>query len=258
MKPSGLLTPVMKKSKFSTPQTDQEVFKWKDLSILQDDKVFKIGTDAMLLGSWVPMIVPDANSVLDVGTGTGVISMMLGNSYPSAMIEAIDVDQKSVELTAQNFKSSHAAHRLNVKKVDLFDFVNHAGKLFDLIVSNPPYYFEQYSHGTKTSIRAKHAIDPVETWMQNLVKLLKPDGHLLLVIPFDLAKKWIEAANESCLYCSDRLNVYSFKSDDDPIRSLLHFHRKLVKPQCETLVIYSDGKKYTEQYVTFSGIAPEP
>lgn len=248
----------MKKSKFSFPQTGREVFKWKDLSILQDEQVFKVGTDAILLGSWVTMIVPDAKSILDVGTGTGVISLMLNDSYPLAMIEAIDVDQKSIELTTQNFKSIHAAHRLSVTKADLFDFVNNSAKQFDIIVSNPPYYFEQYTVGATTSIRAKHAMDPVEKWMQNLVKLLMPDGHLLLVIPFTLAKKWIEAANASGLYCNDRLNVYSFESDERPVRSLLHFHHKLLKPVCDTLVIYSEEKKYTQQYLAFSGIEPEP
>lgn len=226
--------------------------------IRQDDQVFKIGTDAILLGSWVPKIVPDAASVLDVGTGTGLISMMLGSRYPSAMIQAIDIDQKAVELATLNFQSANAAHRLSVRRADLFDYAKNAGKQFDLIVLNPPFYFEQYSAGSNALSVAKHASDPVEKWLQNLGKLLLPDGHLFVVIPFDLANKWIEAANESGVYCNDRLNVYSFERDEMPVRSLLHFYTKLQKPECKTLVIYSEGKKYTEQYLDFSGIEPEP
>jgi len=248
----------MKKSKFSTSQTDKVVFRWKNLLIQQDDQVFKIGTDAILLGSWVPMIIPVANSILEVGSGTGVISMMLSSSYPSAMIEAIDIDQKSVELTTLNFQLTNATHRLSVRRDDLFDFAKNTGTQFDLIVSNPPYYFKQYIGDAIPSIRAKHALDPVEKWMLNLVKLLMPDGHLLLIIPYALAKKWIEEANALGLYCIDRLNVYSFRSDEEPVRALLHFHKSLQKPECETLVIYSEGKKYTEQYLDFSGIEPEP
>ena len=248
----------MKKNKFSISQTDKVVFRWKNLLIQQDDQVFKIGTDAILLGSWVPMIVPVAKSILDVGTGTGIISMMLSSSYPLARIEAIDIDQNSADLATLNFQLTNAANRLNARKDDLFDFAKKNLKQFDLIVSNPPYYFEQYSAGAITSMRSKHAPDAVEKWIQNLMKLLRADGHLLLVIPFHLANKWITAVNASGLYCNDRLNVYSFKNDKVPVRSLLHFHKKLQKPKFETLVIYSEEKKYTEQYLDFSGIEPEP
>lgn len=234
---------------------DKVIFKWKDLSIYQQEDVFKIGTDAILLGAWIPTVIKSADRVLDVGTGTGILALMIHSAFPCAEINSIDHNENAVLLAGENFHVANAENRIKVKHESIFNF-NSETKCFDLIVSNPPYYFEQIAAQKQMIRSAKHSGFSIEMWMNSFSHLLRGGGHVCIVLPYDTTTRWVKAANQSDLYVKDRLDIYSFKSDSDPARSLLHLQGELVKPSFNQLHIYEAENQYTDEYIALTGINP--
>lgn len=228
-------------------------FFWRGLTIRQDSRTHKIGTDAILLASWVPAIISSAHQILDAGTGTGVISLGLARDYPEAKLCAVDVDLNAIGLAQWNVTSAGLTHRITVAEEDI---LNHSNDLkgFDLVVSNPPYYTTHQPSVNAQKRLAKHASGPVSHWMHALLQRMVPAGHCCVIIPSADTEKWVLAANEEGAYCAHRLDVYSFARDDMPVRSLLHFTRTLRRPEFSRLVLYREKQKYTPQYLSFSGI----
>ena len=112
------------------------IFQWRDLSIEQDDHVFKIGTDAILLATWVGKIILNPFSILDAGTGSGVIALMLSELFPDSKIVAIDKDENAVDLTENNVRRNRKNDCIIIRKEDVIESPTDEVK-FELVVSNP-------------------------------------------------------------------------------------------------------------------------
>lgn len=234
---------------------DKEVFKWKDLSIYQQDDVFKIGTDAILLGAWIPKVLTAFNRVLDVGTGTGILSLMMHHFFPNAEILSIDDNENAVHLANENFELANASGSIKVKNESLFN-IKSESRSFDLIISNPPYFFEMLLSQKLPDRNAKHSGVSIDRWVESFYSLLIADGNICLVLPYDITNHWVKAANRFGLYVKNRMDVYSYKSDEAPVRSLIHLQSELVKPNYSHLHIYHTANQYTPEYIDFSGISP--
>jgi tRNA1Val (adenine37-N6)-methyltransferase len=233
-----------------------EFFSWRGLTIYQHDKVLKVGIDAVLLGSWIREVVPVAYSILDAGTGTGILAMIAAGYFPEATISAVDIDEQSVSLAQFNVVQGGLESRISVIKSDLLDPSFALAERLDLIVCNPPFYANRVLPKEAFNARSKHSSVPVGEWMKQLVANLKKDGHLCLIVPTAEAHIWICAANESGYYNHHRTDVYSYASDTMAKRSLLHFTTQLWKPEFKRLVVYSEDKNYTSEYLSMSGIQP--
>ena len=231
-----------------TDQLDKtdDVFIWKDISILQKEDVFKVGTDALLLGAWVPRILSNTNSILDLGSGTGILALIMHRAFPDASILAIDRDENSVALCSHNFSKAIQPNLLTASLQDLFSFRPSA--LFDLIVCNPPYFFNPHHQHQGPYSRARHAEEEPTMWMKKMATFLRANGNVCLVLPEGIAPLWIKAGNDSGLYVARRLNVYSFTSDNVPKRVLLHFTTTLISPLLEQMCIYTEYDQYSEEY----------
>jgi len=236
--------------------TGDNIFEWQKISIAQSSSAFKVGTDAILLGSWIPVLIKEPRFILDVGTGTGVLALKLSNAYPLARIDAIDQDEHAVSLTAYNFEISDAKNRLNVRLENIFDSVVGIEIKYDLVVCNPPYFFSNANGHDEQLLLAKHTKHATSNWIAALVSRIKHGGHICVVFPFAYAHDWIRSANERGMYVQDRLDVYSFGKDHKPKRSLLHFSNQLVKPRLQTLIIYDNDRRPTIEYLEFSGLKP--
>jgi tRNA1(Val) A37 N6-methylase TrmN6 len=125
---------------------------------------------------------------------------------------------------------------------------------YDLIICNPPFFFRQYKSPGELKKKAKHANESPDSWFKSFSARLNSSGHVCLVIPFENSAEWIESANACGYFCQHRLDVYSFRNDQVPIRSLLHFHAALHKPEIKRLDIYESTKVYTMEFLEFSGI----
>ena len=234
-------------------QFTTEDFRWRGLTIRQDNHAHKIGTDAILLAAWIPHIITSAQRILDAGTGTGIISLGLAQVFPEAYIKAVDIDLHAIHLTRKNADSAGLTHRITVAEEDLLNNSSDI-KGFDLVVSNPPYYSTQRPSPDPKRKLAKHSSGPVSKWVSAMLQRMLPSGHCCVIIPATDSEKWVLAANEEGAYCTHRLDVFSFARDAMPVRSLLHFTRTLRRPEFSKLVLYRAKQKYTPEYLSFSGI----
>jgi tRNA1Val (adenine37-N6)-methyltransferase len=114
-------------------------FHFKEFSIHQDRCAMKIGTDGVLLGAWAT-INPDANQILDLGAGTGIIALQLAQRNAFADIDAIEIDDAAFEQCTDNFENSPWADRLFCYHASAQEFATEMNEAYDLIVSNPPFY----------------------------------------------------------------------------------------------------------------------
>lgn len=230
--------------------TSFTLFSWKDIAVYHGDGVLKVGTDALLLGTWVPKVVDPPATIIDAGCGTGILAIMAGSVFPEAHIVAVDSSEEAVALTNQNVLHNRMHDRITCRQADLLASKNDL-KQADLIISNPPYYHDQMLPSREAMLRSKHSHSKPDLWMQTMAISCKVDGNMAIVVPYELAADWIAAGNEKGWYCQRRMNVYACRSDELPKRSLLLFGSTLQQPIVETMVMYEDGRRYTDGYLTW-------
>jgi len=231
-----------------------EFFDWQGFQIYQDQVVHKVGTDAILLGAWVKQVVPDAEEILDAGTGTGVLSLMAFRHYPSAIIRGVDIDESSLILASRNVSSMKEGEHIIIAYENILLPQTNPTRQYDLIICNPPFHSEQILPAKVYKARAKHIAEPVSAWVNGLINRLTPQGNMCIIVPFESAAHWITAANERGYYNVNRLDVFSFCDDLSPKRSLLHMTHRLQKLCLKQLWIYAEDKAYTPEYLELTGI----
>jgi tRNA1Val (adenine37-N6)-methyltransferase len=209
----------------------------------------KVGTDGVLLGAWTNM--DNANNILDIGTGTGLIALMLAQRS-NANITAVDAEANAYQQAKINFDASPWTNRLQLVHSKIQDF--HSDQLFDLVVSNPPYFSGYYSSEnlSRDIARSADVLLPYEELISSAKKLLIANGRLTLILPADQQEKIITIANQNELALS-RLTFVKTKNTKDAKRILLEFVNATseVKEIIDELTIQSDdnGRVYTQEYI---------
>jgi tRNA1Val (adenine37-N6)-methyltransferase len=223
-------------------------FIWKGISFNQDNGVLKIGTDALLLSTWIPKILHSSEHILDIGTGSGIIAILLAHEFSAAQVTGIDPEHKAVELARSNAESAEDHPRIRILQSGLMEFAETTDQKFDLIVSNPPFYVDHVLPSSGVMKSAKHTLHAVSVWMKGINQLLSDKGSVCLIVPSSSSFEWTREANANHLYCKARMDVYSHDDDIMPKRSLLCFTHDLVKPGLAITRMYKSGKEYTSQY----------
>ena len=189
------------------------IFRLKPFTIRHGEAAQKVGTDALLLGAWpFATLASPPLHLLDVGTGTGIIALMLAERFPSAHIEAWEVERAACSDAA----ASPYANRLTLHEVNYLDavktFASSAHTGFDLIVSNPPYFIEDVPSPHEQRQLARHTeadgLSP-ETLLRHASGLLSPSGSLALITPSALLSSMRRIATESLLRLSELAYIYS-------------------------------------------------
>lgn len=237
-------------------QNGTSVFNWAGHVLRQHELVHKIGTDAILLGSWIPRILDAPDRIADIGTGTGIISLMMAMAFPEADIHATDINEKAIALARSNMVSAGYGDRVEVTAEDLFNSAGNTPK-FALVVSNPPFYNTQNPSNSAFKKQSKHISGSVQEWMNGFLERVAENGHCCIIVPSNTAEEWIRSANDKQYYNTDRIDVYSFEKDPTPVRSLVHFSRHLQQPKFSKLTLYDAVNIYSAQYLKFSGIEIE-
>jgi tRNA1Val (adenine37-N6)-methyltransferase len=223
------------------------VFRFKQFSVDQSDCAMKINTDGVLLGALAGGGKP--LSILDIGTGTGVIALMLAQRFADARIDAVEIDESAAITAESNFKRSPFADRLALLPVgyEVF-FGSQPDKKYDLIVSNPPFYINSLqSPGVKKNL-AKHAGEGFfEGLIEEVAEHLTENGTCWLVLPIDTAELVKALAVQHRLHLQKIIKVYSFKNDEAH-REILTLGFDAGQPEEEKLVIYDQPKIYNRQY----------
>ena len=224
------------------------MFQFKQFCIKQDRCAMKVGTDGVLLGAWTPLINNPYN-ILDIGTGTGVIALMLAQRSQAEQIDAIEIDDDAFEQAAENFESSSWNDRLYCYHAGLDEFVDEVEEEFDLIVSNPPFYTDDYKSGDEQRDTARFADSlPFEELIQAADFFLSDNGIFSVIIPYKEEDNFITLCQERNLF---PLKITRVKgtSTSETKRSLLAFTRIEQTPIINELVIEISRHQYTPEYI---------
>lgn len=224
-----------------------DTFEFKQFRIKQDRCAMKVSTDAVLLGSWVS--APDAKHILDIGTGTGVIALMLAQKS-KAQITAIDIDGDSATQASANVADSIFSGRVTVVHESLQSLAGGATRSFDLIVTNPPYFVDSWKSNDDNRKIARHTDTlPYDVLLDGVKKLLHPRGKFCLILPTNEARKFREMAETRGLFLSKLLRVRTRLGKETEKRHLMQFEFKQSEFSESTLVIEADSNRnYTEEY----------
>lgn len=217
-------------------------FTFKNFEIQQSKDVFRVGTDGVLLGALAD--VENASEVLEIGTGTGLISLMLAQRNDQAVFLGLDINEAAVQLTKTNFEHSPFHTRLKNIHQDLKNFETE--KKFDLIISNPPYFEESGSE------KDKLARQTVELNFKQLItasaKLLANYGILSVIIPAEAGDDFIKTALENTLFLKRKVNIKGIENSKTK-RLVLEFSSIKSIPEASDFVVEKSPRQYSDQYL---------
>lgn len=224
-------------------------FQFKQFSLEQDRCAMKIGTDGVLLGAWAP-IENNPFSILDIGTGTGIIALMLAQRSHAEQIDALEIDEEAYEQATDNFENSPWNNRLFCFHAGLDEFVEEPEDEYDLIISNPPFYSEDYkSENEQRDLARFQDAMPFEDLIEAAALLLSENGIFTVIIPFKEEEKFITIAKEYELYPIKITRVKGTATTETK-RSLLAFSREEnVTTLLDELVIETERHIYTSKYI---------
>lgn len=224
-------------------------FQFKQFSVEQDNCAMKIGTDGVLLGAWAP-IEHNPYKILDIGTGTGIIALMLAQRSNAEQIDALEIDENAYEQATDNFENSPWNDRLFCFHAGLDEFMDEPEDDYDLIVSNPPFYIEDYkSENEQRNLARFQDALPFEDLIEAADLLLSENGVLAVIIPFSEEERFLAMANELDFHPLKITRVKGNPSAEVK-RSLLALSRnKKANFQTDELVIEVERHQYTPKYI---------
>jgi tRNA1Val (adenine37-N6)-methyltransferase len=225
-----------------------EPFKFKQFSVKQDNCAMKIGTDGVMLGAW-SSIEHKPVSILDIGSGTGIISLMLAQRSNAQVIEAIEIDADAYEQCAENFENSPWNDRLFCYHASLLEFVEEVDNKYDSIICNPPFYSEDFKTNNKARDLARfNDAMPFEHLVYAVGNILSPNGVFSTIIPFKEESKFINLANQTDIKLIKLTRVKGHNNSEFK-RSLMAFSFQTKAPKISELIIENSRHNYTDDYV---------
>ncbi|RKR14439.1 tRNA1Val (adenine37-N6)-methyltransferase [Maribacter vaceletii] len=229
-------------------------FTFKQFTIEQDRCAMKIGTDGVLLGAWTA-INNSTYSILDIGSGTGIIALILAQRSVAENIEAIELDGDAFEQCTENFENSPWGDRLFCFHAGFDEFVDEyteeepdESELYNLIVSNPPFYSEEVTSGNSARDTARQNTSlPFDELVEGASKLLTKNGSFSTIIPFKEEESFILLASKFDLF-PKRITRVKGNASSEIKRSLLEFTFTKTKTLVDELVIEKERHQYTNEY----------
>jgi tRNA1Val (adenine37-N6)-methyltransferase len=220
-------------------------FHFKKFSVTHKRSSMKVGTDGVLLGAWADVI--NTNSILDIGTGTGVIALMLAQRTPSSVhIDAVELNPDACVDAQENFSQAPWTDRLHLYTQAIQTFT--LEKTYDLIVSNPPYFINSYKPTDLHRTTARHTEQLTFDELLSAVKrLLNMRGRFAVVLPVTEGKAFEKLALDNGLSC---IRKWSFRTrENKPVERLLMEFSRHSRP-CETgeILLYESGENWSNGY----------
>lgn len=196
-------------------------FQFKQFRVDQDKTAMKVGTDGVLLGVWADHQNPI--QILDIGTGTGLVALMLAQRFSNAQIDAVEIEKEASEQAQENFSNSPWHNRLKCFHTEIQTFKPEIEKKYQLIVSNPPYFLPNFhASDLKRKIARQSTHLNATELIRNSKKWIANDGVFSVILPLDASEEFIKIAISEGLYCMAQTHVRPTRNH--PIkRSLLAF-----------------------------------
>lgn len=207
----------------------------------------KVCTDACVLGAYAHVGSPATKTILDIGTGTGLLALMAAQRNPTALIDAVEIDRDAAAQAGENVAASSFANRVQVVTTAIQAY--QPGLVYDRILTNPPFYTNHLRSPDAAINRALHTTELPFTELTDAVdRLLKPDGQWWVLLPPYETRKLTELAARNGLlpFCRLQLRHTTIKP---PFRTVTGFGRQPVDPNDDTLAIYEpQGSVYTDAF----------
>lgn len=224
-----------------------DVFEFKKFSIKQSKCAMKVGTDAVLLGSWVND--DKSKRVLDIGTGTGIIALMLAQKT-NAHIFALEIDNPSFEQAVDNVNESVFKDRITLINESFQNYSKAVSEKFDLIVTNPPYFIDSLKSNDSNRSTARHAdVLPFKDLIEGIKSILSEWGKLCLILPKREAEYFKKLAEHEGFHLTKLLRVRNSPDKEDDKRHIMQFEFK-ANTYSESILYIRTNKpqEYSEDY----------
>jgi len=219
------------------------VFKFKEFSIIQEKSAMKVGTDGVLLGSWISCNT--AGTILDIGCGTGLITLMLGQRNLIGNVTGIEIDKIASQEAQLNISNSDWKERIEIKHTSLQEFTSQLK--FDLIVSNPPFFPQNKSQKSRDIARHTNTLS-FEELIDNAANLLAEKGIFSVIIPKDSEEYFCKIAATHNLYCN-RVCYIKGNEASEVKRVMMEFSFIKSIVLTEHLTIERSRHNYTDKYI---------
>src|SRR6201997_574746 len=199
----------------------QQTFVFKKFNVHQHKSAHKVGTDGVLIGAWAE--VSKANTILDIGTGTGIIALMMAQKS-NAQIDAIDIEQGSFEQADENASHSIWANRIKVYQKSLQDFAANSTKKYDVIITNPPYFVDSSKAPDEERSHARHTdMLPFKELIRGVFSILNSTGKFYIILPTKEALDFKARAEKEDLHLVKLLRVKTKSTNDVEKRHIMLF-----------------------------------
>ena len=221
-----------------------EVFRFKQFEVQQQRSAMKVGTDGVLIGAWAS-VRPTDKAILDIGTGTGLIALMLAQRNPEAKVVGVEIDAESAAQTRENVEQSPWSDRVEIVECAVQEYVTE--QKFDLIVSNPPFFVDSVKCNDESRSKARHT-DTLSfaDLMRTATRLLSPEGRFAVIVPAEAAMSVVAAGN---LHLVRRCDVRT-KPKGQPKRVMLEFSPRFEGAALREELTIGDGTNggYSAEY----------
>ncbi|MBC7885733.1 MAG: methyltransferase [Saprospiraceae bacterium] len=231
------------------------VFKFKEFDIRQDQSIMKVNTDGVLLGAWSNVAFKE--HALDIGTGTGVIAIMIAQKNYAITVKGIEIDAASCHQAKLNMKNSPFSDRLEAIHISLQQYALQSTAKFDLLISNPPFFTGGIHSTNENKANVRHTIKlSHHDLLCSAKQLLTKDGHFDLILPYTEGLKFVELAQKFDLYLNSMTSVRS-RQDKQIERILLRFGwKRITNINEKELIVYSGqaANDYTADFIEITKI----
>jgi len=206
----------------------------------------KVGTDGVILGAWTDL--SHVSRALDVGTGTGLLALMIAQRKTLISVDAIEIDRNSAQQAKENTRESRFKERIRVICTSLQAFQEDKKK-YDLVICNPPFFSDSFKPSDHRRNMARHDVTlPVTALIDGAVKLLQPDGRLSIIVPLEKAPVFMEQSLKKNLYLKRELKVRA-SPDKTPHRTCMEFSFLKIPLSSGELIIELEGRhNYSKEY----------
>ena len=223
-------------------------FQFKQFTVWHDKCAMKVGTDGVLIGTWATVFPEDKNSVIDIGTGTGLIAMIIAQRNGNAIIDAIDIDENACEQAIDNINKSPFKDRINVIHKPFTDYSTE--KKYDLIISNPPFFKNSLKCPDEKRSMARHNDSlPLKLLIEHAITMLSENGRIALILPVQLSEELDFIIATHRLFVVRRTNIISVEGLQ-PKRFLIEISTKNIteREAINTITLETKEHKRTGQY----------
>lgn len=222
-------------------------FRFKQFSVKQSASAMKVGTDGVLVGAWAES--DNVTEILDIGSGTGLISLMLSQRFPKSAIKGVELDKDAYSESVENVLQSKWADRIQIINGSIQEFAEMQTVLFGLIVSNPPFYQTQYRPVIESRSTARHNDTlPFTDLLESAKRMLADDGRFCVILPADSQSEIEQLCAKMDLCIAKKCNI--LPTPHKPAKRLMYsIAKQQISTVSETIVVESHGRhQYSEEY----------